>query len=184
MTYDEALRFLGLTEDATEEDIKTAYHEMAQILHPDRFNANEKLRDRATEQFKHLNDARDTLLAGARGSRGTRGSRSSRTSGSYGTRAAQLDARIAGIQAAREGLVAFRDAEEDSRRNGGIMFIAGLLVGFALRRVVVLAGLGATLAVWGIVKVVSASMSIRSIDEKLAELEREKKACIKEREKL
>ena len=30
----EALRTLGLDEDATDEDIKTAYRETAQILHP------------------------------------------------------------------------------------------------------------------------------------------------------
>ena len=36
----EALRALGLDEDATDEDIKTAYRETAQILHPDRFATN------------------------------------------------------------------------------------------------------------------------------------------------
>ena len=39
----EALRALGLDEDATDEDIKTAYRETAQILHPDRFATNKKL---------------------------------------------------------------------------------------------------------------------------------------------
>ena len=36
----EALRALGLDSDATPEDIKVAYRETAQILHPDRFAAN------------------------------------------------------------------------------------------------------------------------------------------------
>lgn len=57
----EALRVLGLDSDATPEDIKVAYKETAQILHPDRFAANKKLQDRATEQFKRLQEAYDFL---------------------------------------------------------------------------------------------------------------------------
>lgn len=57
----EALRALGLDSDATPEDIKVAYRETAQILHPDRFAANKKLQDRATEQFKRLQEAYDFL---------------------------------------------------------------------------------------------------------------------------
>lgn len=57
----EALRVLGLDADATPEDIKIAYRETAQILHPDRFASNKKLQDRATEQFKRLQEAYDVL---------------------------------------------------------------------------------------------------------------------------
>ena len=57
----EALRALGLDSDATPEDIKVAYRETAQILHPDRVAANKKLQDRATEQFKRLQEAYDFL---------------------------------------------------------------------------------------------------------------------------
>ena len=46
MNRTEALRILGLDEDATPEDIKTAYKETAQILHPDRFASNKKLQER------------------------------------------------------------------------------------------------------------------------------------------
>ena len=59
----EALRTLGLDEDATDEDIKTAYRETAQILHPDRFATNKKLQERATEQFKNLQEAYDYLTS-------------------------------------------------------------------------------------------------------------------------
>ena len=55
MTYDEALRLLGLDEDATEADIKLAYKEMAQILHPDKYADNKRLSERANEQFKSVN---------------------------------------------------------------------------------------------------------------------------------
>ena len=54
MNRTEALRILGLDDDATPEDVKTAYKETVQILHPDRFASNKKLQDRATEQFKNL----------------------------------------------------------------------------------------------------------------------------------
>ena len=37
MNRTEALRILGLDDDATPEDVKTAYKETVQILHPDRF---------------------------------------------------------------------------------------------------------------------------------------------------
>lgn len=67
----EALRALGLDSDATPEDIKIAYRETAQILHPDRFAGNKKLQDRATEQFKRLQEAYDVLQKDA--GRTTRG---------------------------------------------------------------------------------------------------------------
>ena len=40
MNRTEALRILGLDDDATPEDVKTAYKETVQILHPDRFASN------------------------------------------------------------------------------------------------------------------------------------------------
>lgn len=61
MNRNEALRTLGLDADATAEDIRVAYKETAQILHPDRFAGNRKLQDRATEQFKNLQEAYDLL---------------------------------------------------------------------------------------------------------------------------
>ena len=73
----EALRALGLDEDATDEDIKTAYRETAQILHPDRFATNKKLQDRATEQFKNLQEAYD-FLTSSKGRRKAGGSSASK----------------------------------------------------------------------------------------------------------
>ena len=69
----EALNILGLDDDATDRDIKVAYKECVQILHPDRFAGNAKLQDRATEQFKRLQDAYDYLSSG-RGSKSSPGS--------------------------------------------------------------------------------------------------------------
>ena len=48
----EALNILGLDDDATDRDIKVAYKECVQILHPDRFAGNAQLQDRANVPFK------------------------------------------------------------------------------------------------------------------------------------
>ena len=116
----EALNILGLDDDATDRDIKVAYKECVQILHPDRFAGNAKLQDRATEQFKRLQDAYDYLSSG-------RGSKSS--SGSSRSRSAPpphfAEAKLAGLAAARTQLIAQRDALYDERRNALIMMAAG-----------------------------------------------------------
>ena len=45
MNRTEALHILGLEDDATADDIKIAYRETVQILHPDKFAGNEKLQN-------------------------------------------------------------------------------------------------------------------------------------------
>ena len=131
MNRTEALHILGLEDDATADDIKIAYRETVQILHPDKFAGNEKLQNRATEQFKRLQEAYDLLTSGSGGGRSARAGRSSRSGASSGpatssgaARAwtevedgveveylteAEIKARLAGIAAARAQLVAQRD---------------------------------------------------------------------------
>jgi len=82
MNRNEALHILGLNDDATADDIKIAYRETVQILHPDKFAGNEKLQTRATEQFKRLQEAYE-LLCSSTGRRG-RGSSSSAASNTSG----------------------------------------------------------------------------------------------------
>jgi hypothetical protein len=48
---------LGLQPDASTIDIKAAYRDLAQINHPDRFGGNERLRRKADEQMKEINQA-------------------------------------------------------------------------------------------------------------------------------
>ena len=132
MNRTDALHILGLEDDATADDIKIAYRETVQILHPDKFAGNEKLQNRATEQFKRLQEAYDLLTSGSGGGRSARAGRSSRSGASSGpatssgaARAwtevedgveveylteAEIKARLAGIAAARAQLVAQRDA--------------------------------------------------------------------------
>jgi hypothetical protein len=200
MTHDEALRLLGLDENATEEDIRVAYKEVAQILHPDKYADNKRLAERATEQFKHVNEARAVLLgkgtarrgAGARGRTGTAGS--SRAGGSYaggsraggthpggsGDRATALKARLAGIAAARVQLTAQLDTELDRRRMGIYLMVGGLLAGLAGRFIKPLLALAPVAFVWGIIQVVTVLGNIGMIRKQLATLDAAREECERE----
>lgn len=180
MNRQEALRTLGLDEDATDEDIVIAYKESAQIMHPDRFAGKPKLQKRATEQFKNLQEAYSYLRDhGAKGG----GSHNGRAR-SASSREDELEARLAGIQAARTQLVAQRDALLDSRRNGLTMLVVGALIAIFMRRIVWLAGIAGTAAVWGLIEVVSTTQNINSLSDRLDELTKEKKKILQEIEEL
>lgn len=186
MNRREALRILGLDEDATAADIKIAYREMAQILHPDRFAGNKKLEERATEQFKNLQEAYEFLVSGK--TAGVRGSAASRTSAGGSSQAARrrarsatddIEAQLAGIAAARVQLVAQRDLALDERRNGGIALVAGAIVALVFGRrpwglYGVVAAIGVTLAIWGVAQLASSQRTISTIDEHLDDLAKEK----------
>ena len=49
---------LGVRSDATTEEVKQAYRDLARVWHPDRFDGGDtRLRTKAEEQFKKINDA-------------------------------------------------------------------------------------------------------------------------------
>ena len=52
---------LGVSRDATEEEIKKAYRELARKYHPDNY-ANSPLSDLASEKMKEINEAYDEAL--------------------------------------------------------------------------------------------------------------------------
>ena len=195
MNRKEALRTLGLDEDATLDDIKAAYKETVQILHPDRFANNKKLQDRATEQFKNLQEAYEFLTSG-KGSRGaasgktrSRGEAAGKVRSTSGYSAAdEIEARLAGIAAAKTQLVAQRDVAYDERRNGAIMAGIGALVALICGRkpglLMIVAGIAGTAAVWGIIQVVSAQRTIGVLDNHIGELNAEKKRLIRQLEDL
>lgn len=198
----EALHILGLDEDATSEDIKTAYRETVQILHPDRFAGNKKLEERATEQFKRLQEAYEYLTSSKAKRRATRSSgASSKTAGSgkAGTRGGNAEdyigkertirAKLAGIAAARAQLVAQRDTLMDERRNGLLMLVIGGLVAIlTIRRpfglLGVIASIATVAAVWGIVTLVSSQRTINTLEEHLALLKKQEQQLIKQLEDL
>ena len=57
---------LGVSRDATEEEIKKAYRELARKYHPDNY-ANSPLSDLASEKMKEINEAYDTIIRERRG---------------------------------------------------------------------------------------------------------------------
>ncbi len=201
----EALRILGLDEDASADDIRIAYKESAQILHPDRFASNKKLQDRATEQFKTLQEAYETLnskrssstsqrssasrrgRAGSRGSAGSYGSAgvgssagSRASSRSYNASAADLEARLAGIAAARAQLVAQKDTVLDERKNAISMIAIGAAVALIAGRrpfglFAAVAAIASAATVWGIVTVISAQKTLATLDEHIKELKSEQR---------
>lgn len=199
MNRTEALHILGLEDDATADDIKIAYHETVQILHPDKFAGNEKLQSRATEQFKRLQEAYDLLSSGASGGRGGRGARSGSSSGASSSSGAarawtevedgveveylteaEIKARLAGIAAARAQLVAQRDTVSDERRNGLAMAAIGAVATLlTIRRpfgiLGMIAAVAGTATVWGIIQFLGAQRNLNTLNEHLAKLTEERK---------
>lgn len=197
MNRNEALHILGLDDDATADDIKIAYRETVQILHPDKFAGNEKLQSRATEQFKRLQEAYELLSSSSGGSRaGRRSGSAASSSGTTGAARswtetegdveveyvteAEIKARLAGIAAARAQLVAQRDTVTDERRNGLMMAGIGAVAAFfTIRRPFGVFGFIAAIAIpatiWGIVQAVGAQKSLNTLNDHLAKLTEERK---------
>jgi cobalamin biosynthesis Mg chelatase CobN len=188
MTRDEALRLLGLDEDASEEDIRVAYKEVAQILHPDKYADNKRLAERATEQFKHVNEARDLLLgkgSSRRAAAATAGGRRKTAHASAGEdRTTALRARLAGIAAARVQLTTQLDTELDRRRMGIYLIVGGLLAGLVGRFIKPLLAIAPVAFVWGIIQIVSVLGNISMIKKQLETLDAEREKCERELAKL
>ncbi len=70
---------LGVSENATDEEIKTAYRNLAKKYHPDNYT-DSPLADLAEEKMKEINEAYDRICDMRRN-----GSRSSSSAGSYGS---------------------------------------------------------------------------------------------------
>ena len=121
-----------------------------------------------------MQEAYDYLTSGKGAASGSsKGGTTSHRSGGYA--AQELEARLAGIAAARTQLVAQRDALYDSRRNATMMVIGGGLLALLLRRIPWIAGLAGAAFVWGIVDLMSTGKNINTIDRHLKELTAERK---------
>jgi hypothetical protein len=195
MTREEALRILGLEGDSTEADVKLAYKEMAQILHPDKFANNKRLSERASEQFKRVNEAREVLLGrrAARStasrrpaSRGAGGSRAGRAAAadSGADPASTLKARLAGIAAARVQMTSQLDAEIDRRLFGMYLVVGGIIVMLVGTRMPMLEPVGGTALIWGAFQLFSSQANIKVIKQHLAGLEKDRKKYEEELENL
>lgn len=65
MTRDEAAAVLGVEAGSSAAEVRAAYRELAQMLHPDKYGDNKRLRARAEQQMRTVNEARDVLLGKA-----------------------------------------------------------------------------------------------------------------------
>ena len=169
---------LGLEEGAEVEDIKLAYREMAQILHPDKFSGNRRLAIRAEQQFKRLNEARDVLMAAAGQPVGKeRGSRGAGSRGAVDDRSAVLRARLSGLASARIQLVSQLEHEQDSRRVACGLFIGGLIALFIGDHFTMLLidALGGSALVWGAIQAIGTQQRIKAIREHIQKLAKQRK---------
>ena len=132
MTRDEAWQVLGLAEGASREEVSLAYRELAQMLHPDKFGENKRLRARAEQQMRRINEARDVLLKGGgrashSGARPRGGARSG--SGRGGAASAnspeqirlEAEARVRAAETARLTVVAQARTMRERRRSMGML---------------------------------------------------------------
>ena len=54
-------QILGVSRDASDEDIKNAYRQLARKYHPDNYGPDNPLAELATEKMKEINEAYDTI---------------------------------------------------------------------------------------------------------------------------
>lgn len=167
----EALHILGLDDDASEEDVRLAFRELAQIMHPDRFQKNATLQARASEQFKLISNARDALLKDnvyTRKQRDHSPSAARPASSPSGTASSAV--RWNALEQARLYLVAQCDHEKDNRRNGLIMTLAAFIISLVLRKYPPFMALTSAFAVYGVVSAIAAHMRVQTIEERLEEI--------------
>ncbi|MBR6513276.1 MAG: DnaJ domain-containing protein [Clostridia bacterium] len=76
-------KVLGVSRDATDDEIKSAYRRLARKYHPDRFTNDDQARKNAEEKMKEINEAYDTVQKIRKGGAayGRPGSSTSDTSG-------------------------------------------------------------------------------------------------------
>lgn len=195
MTRDEAWQVLGLAEGASREEVSLAYRELAQMLHPDKFGENTRLRARAEQQMRRINEARDVLLKGGgrashSGARPRGGARSG--SGHGGAASAnsleqirlEAEARVRAAETARLTVVAQARTMRERRRSMGMLAGVAAIVMLLCSRMrgtigVLAFSVASMLVVWGIVDVVSLSGQISVLQKRSAELLRQRDAAAK-----
>ena len=77
-------KILGVSADATEEQVKAAYRELAKKYHPDNY-ADSPLADLATEKMQEINEAYDTVIQNIRNRKSGSYSNASYGNASYGS---------------------------------------------------------------------------------------------------
>ena len=111
---------LGVSENASEEEIKAAYKNLARKYHPDNYSDN-PLSDLAEEKMKEINEAYDTIMARRRGG----SSNGSSYSGNYGGSGVYNDVRQFINQNRLEDAQEILDGVDIASRNAEWYFLNG-----------------------------------------------------------
>ena len=179
MTRDEALSVLGLEPGASRAEILAAHRELAQMLHPDKFGENKRLRARAEQQMKRINEARDVLLkaAGASSRGGSASRREGRASADSSPEAILFEAtaRARAAETARLAGVAQLRTMRERRRSMLVMAGVAAIVAFLFLRVrgglgAMIASIASMVAVWGVVDAVMLSSQVEALKTRSREL--------------
>ena len=179
MTRDEALSVLGLEPGASRAEISAAHRELAQMLHPDKFGENKRLRTRAEQQMKRINEARDVLLKAA--GAGSRGGSASRREGRASADSSpeailfEATARARAAETARLAVVAQLRTMRERRRSMLVMAGVAAIVAFLFLRVrgglgAMIASISSMVAVWGVVDAVMLSSQVEALKTRSREL--------------
>ena len=111
---------LGVSENASEEEIKAAYKNLARKYHPDNYSDN-PLSDLAEEKMKEINEAYDTIMARRRDG----SSNGSSYSGNYGGSGVYNDVRQFINQNRLEDAQEILDGVDIASRNAEWYFLNG-----------------------------------------------------------
>ena len=173
MTRDEALSVLGLKPDASRDQIAIAYRELVQMLHPDKYGDNKRLRARAEQQMRAINEARDVLLKGERTSR--RPSPATAAATSPAAIAYEATARANAAETARLSVVADARTLRERRRSMLTMAAIAAVVAFLFSRLrggfgATIFSIGSMVAVWGVVDAALLSSQIDALQKRSREL--------------
>lgn len=179
MTRDEALSVLGLEPGSSRAEILAAYRELAQMLHPDKFGENKRLRARAEQQMKRINEARDVLLKAA--GTGSRERSAPRRGGSVPADSSpeailfEARARARAAETARLAVVAQLRTMRERRRSMLVMAGVAAITTFLFLRVrgglgAMIASIASMVAVWGVVDAVMLSSQVEALKTRAREL--------------
>ena len=177
MTRDEAAAVLGVEAGSSVAEVRAAYRELAQMLHPDKYGENKRLRARAEQQMRAVNEARDVLLGKASAAGASRARARSAAPTEPEDIAFEATARARAAEVARLAVAAqLRTLVE--RRHGvvtllGISLLAALVCS-RLRGTVGALGFSVSsmLLVWSAVDTVSLSNQIGVLRRRSLELTR------------
>lgn len=171
MTREEALTALGLESGATQGEIIAAHRELAQMLHPDKYGKSKRLRERAEQQMRVINEARDTLTRGCARSRSTSDSSTSSAQDIY----LEATARARAAETARLAVVTSARTMNERRQGRITMLAISLVVALISSRLrgtvgALVFSISSMLVVWGGVDVVMLGNQIGVLRRRSLEL--------------